>query len=77
MVIMTIFILLHSTLRPNFTLNLVHRLAFGTPKFYIVPNGKTDCRFVNLSYKYNLNLGIPNVNLCTNFGVKASLRLHF
>ena len=29
-------------------LNLVHRLAFGTPKFYIVPYGKIDHGLVNL-----------------------------
>ena len=37
------------TLRPDFTSNLVHGLAFGTPKFYIAPYGKIKQRLVNMS----------------------------
>ena len=36
--------------RPDFTSNFRHGLAFGTPKFYIVPNGKINHELVNLSY---------------------------
>ena len=39
-----------SGLRPDFTSNFVHELAFGTQKFYIVPYGKINHRIDNLSY---------------------------
>ena len=29
-------------MKPDFTSNLVHGLAFGTPKFYIAPYDKID-----------------------------------
>ena len=38
------------SLRPDFTSNLVHVLAFGTPKFYIAPYGKINHGLVNPSY---------------------------
>ena len=36
------------TLRSDFTSNLVHGLAFGTQKFYIVSYGKINHGLVNL-----------------------------
>ena len=48
------------TLRPDFTSNLVHGLAFGTPNFYIALYGKINHRLVNMSY---------------NCGVKSDLRV--
>ena len=36
--------------RPDFTSNLVHGSAFGTPKFYIALYGKIYHVLVNLSY---------------------------
>ena len=36
--------------RPEFTSVLLHGLAFGTPKYYIAPYGKTNHGLVNLSY---------------------------
>ena len=38
--------------------NLVHGLAFGIPKFYIVPYGKINCRFVNLSHNCDVKSGL-------------------
>ena len=49
------------TLRPDFTLHLVHGLAFVIPKFYIAPYDKTNNGFVNLS---------------SNCNVKSDLRFH-
>ena len=50
----------YTRLRPDFTSNLVHGLAFGTPTFYIAPYGKIKHELVNLS---------------SNCDVKSSLRL--
>ena len=47
-------------LSPNFMSKLVHRLAFGTPKFYIAPYDQ-------------LNHGLANLNC--NCGLKSDLRL--
>ena len=38
--------------------NLVHRLAFGTPKFYIAPYGKIKHRLVSLSSNYDVKAGL-------------------
>ena len=45
-------------LRPDFTSNLVHELAFGTPKFYIAPCGKIKHELVNLSSKCDVKSGL-------------------
>ena len=37
---------------------LVHGLAFGTPKFYIVPNDKINYGLVNLNYICGVKLGL-------------------
>ena len=53
----TLFSLLfkvHPSSRPDFTSKLVHGLAFGTPKFYIVPYDKINRCFVNLSHNCNV-----------------------
>ena len=52
-------------LRPGFTSNLVHELAFGTSKFYIAPYGKINHRVVNLSYNCDMKLGlrVPKINI--------------
>ena len=47
-----------STLRLDFTPNLVHRLAFGTPKFYIAPYGKINHRLFNLDYNCDVKSGL-------------------
>ena len=36
----------------------VHGLAFGTPKFYIVPYDKIDRGLVNLSYNCDVKSGL-------------------
>ena len=48
-------------LRPDFTSNLLHGLAFGTQKICIAPYGK-------------INHGL--VNMSSNCGVKSGLRIH-
>ena len=40
----------HEIFRSDFTSKLEHGLAFGTPKFYIVPYDKINHTLVNLSY---------------------------
>ena len=47
-----------TTLRPDFMLKLVHRLAFGTPKFYIAPYDEIHHGFVNSSCNCNVKLGV-------------------
>ena len=44
--------------RPDFTSKLEHRLAFGTPKFYIAPYGKINHALFNLSYNCNVKSGL-------------------
>ena len=39
----------HTRLRPDFTSNLIHGLAFGKRNFYIEPYGKINHGLVNLS----------------------------
>ena len=46
-----LFIVKLNPLRPDYMLNLVHRLVFGTPKFYIAPYGKINRDLLILSYK--------------------------
>ena len=38
--------------------NLVHGLAFGTPKFYIAPYGKINYRLFNMSSNCDLKSGL-------------------
>ena len=45
-------------LRPYFTSNLVHGLAFGTTNFYIAPDGEINHELLNLSYNYDVNSGL-------------------
>ena len=45
-------------LRPDFISNLVHELAFGTPKFYTAPYGKIKRELVNLSSKCDVKSGL-------------------
>ena len=45
-------------LRPDFTSKLVHRLAFGTPKFYIAPYDKINHRLVNLGCNCDVKSGL-------------------
>ena len=45
-------------LRPDFTSKLVHVLAFGTPKFYIVPYDKIKHELVNLSSNCDVKSGL-------------------
>ena len=45
-------------LRPDFTSKLVHVLAFGTPKFYIVPYDKIKHELVKLSSIFDMKLGL-------------------
>ena len=47
-----------SGLRPVFTSKLVHELAFGTPKFYIVPYDKIKHQLVNLSSNCDVKSGL-------------------
>ena len=52
---------------------LVHGLAFGTPKFYIVPYSKINHGLVNLSYNCDMKSDKINhglVNLSYNCDVK-------
>ena len=44
--------------RPDFTSQLVHRLAFGIPKFYIAPYDKINHRLVNLSSSCDVKSGL-------------------
>ena len=44
-------------LRSDFTSKLEHGLAFGTPKFYIVPYDKINHALVNLSYNCDVKSG--------------------
>ena len=44
--------------RPDFTLNLVQELVFGTPKFYIAPYGKIKHELVNLSSNCDVKSGL-------------------
>ena len=46
------------TLRPDFTPNLVHGLAIGTPKFYMVPYGKINHGLVYMSSNCDMKLGL-------------------
>ena len=57
------------SLRPHFTSKLVPWLAFGTPKFYIVPYDKINSRPVNLSCNCDVKLGL---RLSWDFGLKSS-----
>ena len=45
------------TIRPDFTSNLVHGSAFGTPKFYIAPYGKINHGLVNRSHNCDVKSG--------------------
>ena len=45
-------------LRPDFSSNLVHGLAFGTPKLYIAPCGKTNHELISLSYYCDVKSGL-------------------
>ena len=42
----------------DFTPNLVHGLAFGTSKFYIVPDDEINHRLVKLSINCDVKLGL-------------------
>ena len=46
------------TLRPDFTSKLVHRLAYGTPKFYIISYDTINRKLVNLSCDCSVKLGL-------------------
>ena len=48
----------HVAFRPDFTSKLVHVLAFGTPKFYIVPYDKIKHELVNLSSNCDVKSGL-------------------
>ena len=47
-----------SRLRPDFTSQLVHVLAFVTPKFYIAPYDKIKHELVNLSSNSDVKSGL-------------------
>ena len=47
-----------NTLRPDFTSQLVHGLAFGIPKFYIAPYDKINHGLVNLSSNCDVKSGL-------------------
>ena len=47
-----------SGLRPVFKSNLVHGLAFGTPKIYIAPYDKINHGLVNLSNNCDVKSGL-------------------
>ena len=47
----------------QFHWNLVHRLAFGTPKIYIAPFGKTKHELVDLSSNYDVKSGLNVTDL--------------
>ena len=49
--------------------NLVHGLAFGTPKFYIAPYGKINHGLVCLSYNCDMKSDLKSV-------VYLTVRLH-
>ena len=49
---------LATTLRPDFTSNLVRELAFGTPQFYTAPYGKINHELINLSSNYDVKSGL-------------------
>ena len=51
------------TLRPDFTLNLVYGLAFGTHKFYIAPYGEINYGLVNLSFNCDVKSGPEVIKL--------------
>ena len=56
-------------LRPDFTSNLVHGLAFGTPKFYIAPYGKIKHELVKLSSNCDVKSGLrPQIYLILSSG---------
>ena len=46
------------SIRPDFTSQLVHVLAFGTPKFYIAPYDKIKHELVNLSSNCDVKSGL-------------------
>ena len=50
-------------LRPNFTSDSVHGLAFGTPKCYIAPYGEIKHGLVSLSSNYDVKSGLRLVNV--------------
>ena len=52
-----------STVRPDFTLNLVPGLAFGTPKFYIVLYDKIKHQLINLTSNRDVKSGLKVKNL--------------
>ena len=56
-------------LRPDFTLYLVHRLAFRTSKFYIAPYGKNSQGLVNLSYNCDMKSGLSPCDQITEYKV--------
>ena len=58
-----------SSLRPDFTSNLVHVLAFGTPKFYIAPYDKIKHELVNLSSNCDVKSGLSKT-------IRTLLRAH-
>ena len=58
-------------LRPNYTSNLVHRLALGTPKFYIALYGKIKHELVNLSSNCDVKSGLSGETVLSD---KASTR---
>ena len=57
-------------LRPDFTSNLVHGLAFGTPKFYIATYGKIYRGFVNLSYNCDVKSGLRVDSVTNNLSMQ-------
>ena len=48
----------HRRVRPDFTSNLIHVLAFGTPKFFISPHGKINHGLVHLSSNCGVKSGL-------------------
>ena len=58
-----ILVLRGATLRAHFTSNLVHELAFGTPKFYIASYGKIKHRLFELSSNCDMKSGFGGNNL--------------
>lgn len=57
-----IFLHFALALRTDFTSNLVHELAFGAPKFYILPYGKT-MDLLNFDVKSDLRADIETKKL--------------
>ena len=55
-----------NALRSDFTSNLVHGLAVGTPKFCMAPYDKISYGLVNLSYKCDVKSGLSLLKVNVN-----------